>query len=148
MYHWVPLAKLGKLWLPQNLLLSNTLLLIFHSFCTWVSVNILWNSRILWIWYFDLQEQICLWFCILPCLSIAAVSGLFCFMVIFVLDWKVHSNLHLSFSSTGLDWWENHFSVHSMSNFLYRSRITFLPRFHTFFCVSFLLVQRMKWQCG
>ena len=34
---------------------------------------------------------------------------------------KFHGILHFSFSSTGSGWWEYHFSLHSVSNFLRRT---------------------------
>ena len=65
------------------------------------------------------------------------LSGLRCSISLSVWIAKSQSILHLSFSSTGSGWSENHLSSHSISNFLHRSQCTFFQVCHVSFCIGF-----------
>ena len=60
-------------------------------------------------------------------LSMTAISGLSCSTSL-CLD-CTQSILHLSLSSSGSGWCENHLSSHSISNLLHRNQCTFCPTF-------------------
>ena len=89
-----------------------------HNFCTcnlksWFLVIFLVPS----LWCFALQEQLCRWFCILSSVYqwlVTTVSCLWCSVYLSVWISKSQSMLHLSFSSTGSGWCENHLSSNSI----------------------------------
>ena len=63
-------------------------------------------------------------------------------------DWipKSRSILHLLFSSTGSGWCKNHFSSHSISNFLQESHCFFLQVCRVSSCIGFQLGQNPNWK--
>ena len=82
-------------------------------------------------------------------LPITTISGLRCSIYLFVWIAKSQSILHLSFSSTGSGWCENHMSSHSISNFLQRSQCTFFSQVCCVSsCIPFELGQNKNWQYG